>query len=162
MWRNLFHLIQNPIIFINCTLQSPLVLAVVYFFEQFERRHKKWDWNRIFIEALALTVGFPCNYNPKRTHARIFLIFGLFAGLLFVTVITSAIMTLVTTPILKHQIDSVGEIINGGFYLAGDQFAFERLSQANEVKRWMQLLMEILIRFSYSDLDIFISRTPKI
>lgn len=134
MWLNLFHLISSPIIFINCTFQSPLVIAFVYYLEQFERRHRKWDWNRIFIEALAITMGFPCRYNPKCTPARVFLTFGLFAGILFVIVISSAMMTLITTPIMKHQINSVPEIVEGGFDLIGDRFTLDKLSQENEVK----------------------------
>lgn len=60
---------------------------------------------------------------------------GLFAGTILYTVLTSQLVIRVTVAHFKPQINSIAEIANGDFILAGDRFALQKISQQNEVAK---------------------------
>lgn len=108
-----------------------MIIGCGYFFLQFE--HKQWDWIRLTMEFICIACGFPSTYKVESCAIRMALISCLIGAMVFSTTISAVGITQITTPILNPQIDSIQEIIDGEFHLAGDRFAFLKMSQENEV-----------------------------
>lgn len=121
-------------IFSVCTDYRILIVAIVtfsfgilcgYTIQLFERR--KWHSLRFLLNGLACIVGMPCEYVPNFSALRM----GYAGFLLSCTVMLVVLSTYVTetysVPYLLPQTQSVDDILNYNFRLAGDQFALMKL-----------------------------------
>lgn len=131
LWRNLFHLCNDPIVYLLSGIFGIGINAVIYIIQQFEQQ--KWDWNLITINIVCVVCGFNTNFKPKSNAMRLVLIIFLFAAIICSTLFSSVLIKQITKPILKLQVDSIREIIDGDFNLVGDRFAFMKISQDNKV-----------------------------
>lgn len=104
-----------------------------YFLQQFEHRKEKMDFMRITIAALSSVCGFCADFNPQIIPNRIFTIFCVYGNMVFSITVLSILMKSLSTPFYEEQIDSVQEIVNKSFKLAGDEFALQHLSEQNVV-----------------------------
>lgn len=132
LWKNIFYLCNDPLVYLIPFMLGILVYCIGYYCEQFER-HPKWDWFKFTINGFGCMLGMPCTYNPTITATRIGILLCLFSAIIFVSLISAALMQLVMTPILNPQIKSVQEIIAGSFKLVGNRFLIEKISQQKEV-----------------------------
>lgn len=114
-----------------CILLGFVILGSTYFFQTFEYQQR--DWNLITINAVAIGCGFAGTQISNGIAFRIQYIVCLFAAIVFGTTVGAVFMAQITRPILRHQIDSIHEIVDGKFSLAGDPFAFTKILQQNEV-----------------------------
>ena len=139
LWRYVFYLCNDPLVYIIFTITGLVVLSLGYYLQQFER-HPKWDWNKFIFNGYSSFLGFPCCYNPRITANRIGFMFCLLGGIIFVCTLTTVLFDLALTPILKPQVQSIQGIIDGNFKLVGDRFAFQKISQQTKVKycEWLE------------------------
>ena len=83
--------------------------------------------------ALHASVVFLAKLGQKVFQIECTLVFAFFGSLVFNTCVLSTIINFLKKPLYKHQIDSIQEIINEPYALAGDEFALEHLREQNEV-----------------------------
>lgn len=127
----MFHLCNDPIVYLLSVICGVGIVALIYFIQQFEEQ--KWDWNLITINLVCVSCGYNSTFKPKNNAMQLGYILFLFAALIFSTLLGSVLIKQITKPILKPQIDSISEIIDGDFELVGDRLAFMKISQDNKV-----------------------------
>lgn len=133
LWQNLFHICHNPIIWGVFFVVLVAEIGAVYFLEQFEHR-SKWDWHRITFDGLRVHIGYSCPYNPQNNATRILFTFILLACIIFTITISSTLLQFIASPILRPQVDTIQQIIDEQFTLAGGHFELHKITQQNEVK----------------------------
>lgn len=144
--ENILHMYRDPVVWTIFTTTSFSIISAVYFAQQFER-HQKMDYNQIAILGFGYFCGVPCSfYKPKMDAHRILFVMFIFGSSLYVIIVSSITTKFVTTPLLKPQVKSIREIIDGNFSLAGNRFALTKLSQQNEVNAQINKLMEYTIQ----------------
>lgn len=125
LWQNIFHLCNDWNVFTGVSVTAIIVIATEYYLIQFE--HPVRSWNEMLFITLRCALGISVAFNPRTNSARCLFLFGLIGGFIFATIL-SAMMRQITNPILRPQIESIDEIINGNFTLAGDRYAFIKMS----------------------------------
>lgn len=130
--ENMLYLFRDPSVWILFLMMAVVIVPLVYFLQQFDQ-HKKWDWNRITITGFAYYCGVTLNYKAKNDAHRILISMFLLGSSIYVISLSSMSTKFITTPILKAQVKSIQEIIDGGFSLAGSGFAMIKLHQQKEV-----------------------------
>lgn len=107
------------------------ILAITYVTQVFE--YPRWDWNKLVFNGLACFLYFPCTFAPKSIQVRVgyasFLIGITFFCLNFVAHLTMWLMQVNYI----HQLNSFEEIIDAGYSLSGDSFAYGKLLNWNRV-----------------------------
>lgn len=131
LWKNIFHLCNDPLVYILLFLACVSIMWTGYVCQQFEIQ--KWDWHKFTFTGFRCFMGMPCTYNPKTTANRTGFLFFLFATMIYVCVLSSVLIQLIISPILNPQIQTVQEIIDGEFKLISNRFAFQKIVQHNWV-----------------------------
>lgn len=130
--QNIFHLCNDPLVWGIFIIGAFGILATAYLFQQFEPR-QNWDWNRLFFDGLRCFFNLPCAYNPEVIGNRILFAFTMFASTIFGIVLNTGLLLFTTHPILKPQIQSIQEVIDGNFRLIGDGFTFQKILEQSQV-----------------------------
>lgn len=94
----------------------------------------KWDLVKIFMNGFCLYMGFPCTYRPQNNAHRIAFAMVLFGGIIFVTLLSTTVVKLVTSPYYEAQIETYKEILDNDFELIGSRHAFNELLEQNKVR----------------------------
>lgn len=131
LWINLFYFCTDPWVYITFTSEVFVLLFVSYFIQQFELH--QWDWNRLFLRGLGSFCQQPCTYKPKNDANRILYLFFIFGCTIFGIIFTAKLLVWATKPFYSEQIQSIDEIIERNFSLAGDGFTLNKLTAQNEV-----------------------------
>lgn len=130
-WQSVFYLCSDWIVYAVFTFFAFLTIGTAYYLQKTEPNKK--DWHYITLVALTVCIGYSHPYRPQSNPTRVLISIGQFAGTIFFTVLTSMLVLRVSVPHYMPQIDSIVEITNDSFTLAGDRFAFQKISQQNEV-----------------------------
>lgn len=139
VWKSILYIFGDWPVLVALLMIIVLLVAVAYYLMQLERNKKGTIQLILIIFGCAL--GLSVAFNPQSNPMRVLFTFGLFAGIIFATAISSIIMGSITSPIMRPQIDSIREIIDGDFVLAGDQFVLDKLLQQNEVNCFLIFLI---------------------
>lgn len=132
MWINAFELCDEPVVYLLVVVFGTSCVFFIYFTQQFDGVSLKWSWVRTSCAIIRCYCGQVIEYKPKLHSTRIFFTACLFSALLFDILFMTLWTKNMTTPVFKHQVQSVQEIIDNRFKLAGDGFALHQLKQ-NEV-----------------------------
>lgn len=132
MWLNLLHLCRDPVIHIGAALIIISLASLSYVLQQFEPL-KSWDWNHIVFNGIGNTLNVPAPYMMTTLANKFLGISVLFCAIIFNTILSSFLISMISNPFLNQQITSIAEIVDGDFNLVGNQFAFNILSEQNEV-----------------------------
>lgn len=130
-WQSVFYMCTDIRVYVSFTFFAFFAIGCAYYLQKTEP-HKK-DWHYITLFALTVCIGYPHSYRPKGNPLRVLFSIGRFGGILFYIVVTTVLLLRITVPQYMPQINSVAEITKGDFTLAGDRFAFQKISQQNEV-----------------------------
>lgn len=141
IWKNIFHLCNNPIIYLIMTLEYLIIITFAYYFQQFEPG-RKWDWNKIVIEGFRCLLSFPCSYNPKNLMARAGYVLILFYAFIFSNILNIHSIYIFQNAIFDHQIQTIREIINEDFTLIGDKNVYGNVLKQNEVNSFEHIREE--------------------
>lgn len=158
VWKNVFYLCNNPLLYLILTLESVTVLIGGYIFQMFEPR-QKWDYNKFIIEGFRCMLGFPCSFSPETCTIPSGYIFMLFAGIINAVVMNVALILLTTNPVLNLQIQSIQEIIDGSFTLMVDGFAFKQILGQNKVNPFYlkcKIISIYLVNHFHTDISFWI------
>lgn len=132
-WQNIFHLCSDPMVWLLHTLMCISVICMGYFLQGFEK-HRKLDWHSITLAGIGCLCGFSVQHrNVHNTSGRIFLGFCLYGSVVFNICLISCMINFLKKPLYEDQIDSIQQIINNSYELAGDEFALEHLVKQNGV-----------------------------
>lgn len=126
---NIFYMCTDPIVYGVCTIQVVMIISLAYYLQQFE--YPQWDWNKLVINGIACYCCLPCVYKPTNLSNRILFIVLLLSCIIFITIFTA--IFLAGNIRYGPQIDSISKIVANNLKLAGDRFAFLKLSEQNEV-----------------------------
>lgn len=132
LWKNIFHLCNDPLVYFIATVVNLMVIAFAYVLQQFER-HPKWSWNALVFGGTCCHLGFPCTYKPENNANRVLFLTFLFACQIFGIVLNTGLILFSSKPILNPQIEAIDEIIAGNFKLLGDRYAFSKMREQSEV-----------------------------
>lgn len=97
--------------------------------------HKKKNLFEILQIILCCALGLSASYQPQSNPFRILYGFGIFAGIIFATLVSSVLMIIATKTIYRKQIVTTQEILEQDFSLVGDRFALDKIIQQNKVGR---------------------------
>lgn len=132
LWKNVLYLCCDPIAYALFAFTVVLATFLGYFMQQFEPC-TGWDWNHIMITGLGTVLVGQVPFTVTTTFFRIFVISIQFGSILYTTIMSSFLIIFITYPLLNPQITSISEIFDGNFNLVGNQFAFNKISERNEV-----------------------------
>lgn len=130
-WQSAFYLCTDSNVYVAFSLFAFFTIGIAYYLQKTEPNKK--DWHYITLVALTICIGYSHPYQAQNNPTRVLISVGQFAGTIFFTVLTSMLLLRVSVPHFMPQIDSIAEITKGDFTLAGDRFAFQKISQQNEV-----------------------------
>lgn len=121
-------------------IQSIVVLCVAYWAQQFERT--QWDWNKFLFAGIITFFGFPSTYQPQHSVNRMGFIFVLFGCTLWVTIVTAELTSFGVIRIFNVKIETITDVMQGDFDLAGDPFAISKLRKFDERKEMKECKFE--------------------
>ncbi|XP_031634347.1 uncharacterized protein LOC116347768 [Contarinia nasturtii] len=132
IWKHVFHLCKDPLVYTVFFLECCLILFIVSWFQQWEPKQRGWDMHQIFFDGFRGMLGLSMNINPKHFTFRMGFWFYLVCSMLFSIHVSTFLIKVKTNPILGPQVHSIQEIIDGEFTLVGDQFTLRKISQENQ------------------------------
>lgn len=130
IWRNIFGLYT---LFTWSMLIAAVffIAAVIYAFMQLEHRRDNYAWTLLIGMAAAL--GQTASYEPWRASIRVFMCFIFMYGLVQTTSFNSFLISILTQPKFKTQIDSVRSAIDAHVQFSGGEVALSHYLGADEV-----------------------------
>lgn len=131
LYKVIFHLCRDPIVFVVATINAFTLFGCSYFLQMFEK-FQKWDYYRIVMVAF-LFLGCSSTYHPQNNAHRVAFALTLIGGLIFSTTLNTMVVKVFTTPIFSPQIQNINQILDGDFDLVGSEFVLDKLMQQNEV-----------------------------
>lgn len=132
IWRNLFLLCNDPLVFITFGILCIIVLSMIYFIQQFEDKQPKWDLLRHITDGICVFCCFSCEYRPQIISIRIVFAFFVLGCIIFNISNFAFWMKIVEIQYYEKQIETVQQIVNS-FHLVGDEFALEHVKRQNNV-----------------------------
>lgn len=133
VWKNIFRLCNDPFVWALVALMCFLCVSIAYVILQFEDVERKWDWNRILIYSICSVCGFVADFRPKSSIVRTFILYCVFANMIYGITFIAFFINILTNFIYEHQIKTIKELNEKSFKLAGDDFAYHHLMKQNEV-----------------------------
>lgn len=139
IWRNIFgiytwftwSILIATIFFIG---------AVIYAFMQLEHRPDNYAWT--LMVGMAAALGQTASYEPWRASIRVFMCFLFMYGLVMSTSFNSFLISILTQPRFKTQINTVRSAIDAGVQFTGGELALSHYMGVDEVN----CLFHIMIR----------------
>lgn len=130
IWRNIFGIYT---LFTWSMLIAAVfyIAAIIYAFMQLERRLDNYAWTLLIGMAAAL--GQTASYEPWRASIRVFMCFVFMYGLVMTTSFNSFLISILTQPRYKTQIDSVRSAIDAGVQFTGGEVALSHYLGVDEV-----------------------------
>lgn len=130
IWRNVFGIYT---LFTWSALIAVifLVATVIYAFMQLERRADNYVWTLLIGMAAAL--GQTAAYEPWRASIRVFMCFLFLYGLVMTSSFSSFLISILTQPRYKTQIDSVRSAIQADVQFSGGEVALSHYLGTDEV-----------------------------
>lgn len=132
--RALFRICTDPMVFLVFTLQAIFVTGTTYMWQMFER-HPKWDLYRISVNGFACFVNLPCTYKTANNANRIGAITVYFGSSLFANIVLIFVIKSSSTLTYDPQVNTVDQLIESDYKLVGNAFAFDKISERNQVKK---------------------------
>lgn len=142
LWKRVFQLCLDQMVLALFTALSFSALLMGYILQKYENDLPKWDWMRLTLAGIACICGLPIEHSPKKLSSRLFLTFILFGCMIFGITFASFLHQSVLTNTFKHQVNSIREVVDNRFKLAGDEFAFQQLIKQNQVGSKMFFSLE--------------------
>lgn len=130
------------------TIQAFIILILAYFLQQFESR--MYDWNLLIVEGIGCYCGVSIRYSPNNNAHRFLYLMVLLSAVVFTTSFTAHFLAEKT--LHYYQIQTITEIVDGGYNLAGDTLAFSKVSEQNQVKLSSEIKIEKSNRNLFTDL----------
>lgn len=122
-----FHICDDTIIWITYLLVAALIIALFYFFQQFEK--SKYGFYRILIVGVAYATNTTQSYNIRNSAHRILFISCTLASVLESIVFTTFCFKVQTQPYMKREVRTVDDILSNDIQMIGDRFALMQLQQ---------------------------------
>lgn len=110
---------------------SVMILCAAYFFQLFDR--PQCDWNKLILDGFGLFMAASTTYTANTTSHRIAFVSVVFGCMLFDTVFLAMLIVWCQKRIYEPPFKSIGEIIDGGYDIGGDQFVLSKLLELNQV-----------------------------
>lgn len=132
-WKNIFHLCNDPIVWILHTAMSCSVVFTMYYLQRFEDLHPKWDWAKITLITMGILLGIPCKYRPIKLPLKMFYVFGIFGSILYVIVLLSFVIMNLKSSFYEDNVESTKKILDASFEIIGDSFSLQHMMKKNEV-----------------------------
>lgn len=130
IWRNIFGIYT---LFTWSMLIAAIffIAAVIYAFMQLEQRPDNFAWTLMI--GMATAIGQTASYEPWRASIRVLMCFLFMYGLVMSTSFNSFLISILTQPRYKTQIDSVRSAIDAGVQFTGGEVALAHYMGADEV-----------------------------
>lgn len=139
IWRNIFGIYT---MFTWSILIATIffIASVIYAFMQLEHRPENYAWT--LLVGMAAALGQTGSYEPWRTSIRVFMCFLFMYGLVMSTSFSSFLISILTRPRFKTQINTVRSAIDAGFQFTGGDLALSHYGGVDEVNDHFTFLME--------------------
>lgn len=134
LWRNIFGIY---------TVSTWFTLVAAIFFNAFiiyvlirviDDDHKKESYAWTLMVGMASALGQYATYDPKRITLRVMMIFLFMYGLVMSSSFNSFLISILTRPRFKQQVDSLGSAIAHNFKYMGGEVALSHYMGNDTVK----------------------------
>lgn len=133
--KAVFRLCNDPFVYAILALEALVSTNFAYFMEMFEKAtHRKWNVFEFSVAGFACHSGWSCIYQPRNNAARIFAIFIYLGTFSFSIILITFVLQCFTTPLFDPQVESIEQMIKNDYKLIGNAFAFNKISERNQVK----------------------------
>lgn len=129
LWRNIFQ-IYTPLAWSAIAVVIFMVAIIVYHLLRTENRCNNFVW--AFMVSIATILGHSISYKPSKLSIRVVVICLFMYGMIIRTSFSALLISFLTQPILKYQIDDLYEAIEAGFKFAGGNNAFSHLGDPDD------------------------------
>lgn len=150
-WKNVFFILDATIYIVG-VISFILVIFCTYLLFAFEET--PFDLVKCVIISLQVLIGTTAVLNPNRLMFRVLFGMFLFIGFWCVQIITAFLIAFISRVLYEIQIDSVEEIANQRYRLAGEDFILQNLNASNVVRFDM---LFIQLYFFFIHCQFFIS-----
>lgn len=130
IWRNVFN-IYTTTTWLALIGAIFFIALLVHIGVHLENRHENYSWSA--LNGLAAAIGQFVIYEPKRSSIRVLLIFILMYGMVMTTSFNSFLISILTRPRFKAQINSIGDAIKIDMTFAGGEVAFSHFTENDKV-----------------------------
>lgn len=123
LWSNIFQIYTGNTWF---AIAATTIIATLIMKQLLltEKNLENYVW--AFMLIIAAILGKSVTYEPSRVSIRVMMFFLFMFGLIISTSFCTFLISTLTQPRLKHQIDSLPEAIQAGFVFAGGNIAWSR------------------------------------
>lgn len=128
-WSNALHVCNDPYAGILLFASIITILCMAYATQVIES--PRWDWNKLFINGIACFLNVPCRFAPQSNPVRVGFIAFLFGCVSFNTIFMARFIAWTTQTVYEDPFETLNDIINNGYNLSGDSFAFDKMSELN-------------------------------
>lgn len=139
IWRNFYILSSDLMVWIVCFPIFGTVTFMFYFLQQFENVGPKWNSFRIAIGVLSRFIGMSYAYKSTNNASRVLFAIGMFGCLIFVSSFISIMMTSLNRQMYADHVETIREILDSKFDLAGDIFSLQELLKKNEANYQIEI-----------------------
>lgn len=130
IWRNIFG-IYTWFTWFLLIAAIFFIAAVIHVFMKLEKRPENYAWT--LMVGMAAALGQTATYEPWRASIRVLMCFLFMYGLVMTNSFNSFLISVLTRPRLKTQIDSVRSAINAHVEFTGGEVALSHYLAEDEV-----------------------------
>lgn len=130
LWSNIFQ-IFTPITWLAIISTIIMFTIAVKQLLRSERKIESYGW--AFMLSITAIIGKSVAYEASRTSVRVMMFFLFVFGLIISTSFCTFLISTLTQPRFKHQIDNLPDAIRAGFKFASGNLAYAHYHHADPV-----------------------------
>lgn len=132
LWSNIFRIFQinSWVAILTATFA---VAAITKHLVRTEHVYESYVW--AYMLTISAILGKPTSYEPSRVSIRVMVLFLYLFGLIISTSFCTFLISTLTQPRLKHQIDNLPEAVAAGFKFASGTVGFNHYQDDNPVRK---------------------------
>lgn len=130
LWRNIFGIYTVATWFLLIGVIF-FIAFVIYLFIGIENRVESYVWTLMI--GMAASIGQYACYEPQRASIRVMMVFCFLYGLVMSSSFNSFLISILTQPRYKQQIDNVELALHKGMHFAGGEVALSHYPSSESV-----------------------------
>lgn len=147
LWQNIFSIytVATWVILVATIFFNALIIYLLIRVIDDERRKESYVWT--LMVGMASALGQYATYDPKRISLRVMMIFLFMYGLVMSSSFNSFLISILTQPRFKTQVDSLSLAIKNNFKYAGGEVALSHYLGNDSVYTIGELHSNFSIKF---------------
>lgn len=147
-WQNIYQILDEKLLWLLLVFSYYILVVLTYLLQQYEK--KPLDMYSAMLISLLVFVNFAPNYRVRTLGLKFIYMWCFFSCIVCMITVNSFFQKVLKSPIRKIQVQSIEEIINERFELAGDQFSLTQIKSqpmVNDCIIYRMLLNYCVVNF---------------